>query len=358
MKTVAMMIWGVAAALAATAAHAATFYDKDGVQFEGTLRKVISQAGVCNVLEEKYSEAEYEKLNVNHGQALDLWRVDFAVRNRSGRPIDFLSANSWVLTEYPPCTNWSGPPTPLAEALEVYWSDYFTLLSLPYGMQPEQEKRSAFYLMVFHEQRPTFGEWDIRYEFAAGRASAGEGGGSAQRESGPSAPAGQLPPDIMADRYLRKAEQAVRDGDIAIALLAMERLEALQREHGLESAPEDHYRYAQAWESAGEPERAMESAVRYLQLRGRDAEHYTEALDLMNRAETGKAGPAAGVSASSRVEPGLPQSPRQARTAPAAPPSAPGPQPRAGQYRGVRRDGVRLDSRGGLPDGLDQFRSV
>ena len=135
----------------------------------------------------------------------------------------------------------------------------------------------------------------------------------------------------MADRYLRKAEQAVRDGDIAIALLAMERLEALQREHGLESAPEDHYRYAQAWEAAGEPERAMESAVRYLQLRGRDAEHYTEALDLMNRAESGKAGPAAGVSAASRVEPGLPQSPRQARTAPAAPPSAPAPQPRAGQ---------------------------
>ena len=258
MKTVALTIWGVAAALAAAAAHAETFYDKDEVQFEGTLRKVVSQAGACNVLEEKYSEAEYEKLKANHGQSLDLWRVDFAVRNRSGRPIDFLIANSWVLTEYPPCTNWSGPPTPLLEPLEVYWSDYFKLLSMPYGMRPEQEKRSAVYLMVFHEQRPAFGEWDIRYEFAAGRASAGEGGGSAQRESGPSAPADQLPPDFMADRHLLRAEQAVREGDSASARAAMERLLTLQREHGLESAPEDHYRHAQAWEAAGESERAME----------------------------------------------------------------------------------------------------
>ena len=30
----------------------------------------------------------------------------------------------------------------------------------------------------------------------------------------------------------------------------------------------------------------MESAVRYLQLQGREAEHYTEALDLMNRADS------------------------------------------------------------------------
>jgi len=70
----------------------------------------------------------------------------------------------------------------------------------------------------------------------------------------------------MADRYLQKAEQAVREGDLAIALLAMERLKAPQREHALESAAEDHYRYAQAGEEAGEPELAMESAVRYLQL--------------------------------------------------------------------------------------------
>ena len=149
--------------------------------------------------------------------------------------------------------------------------------------------------MVFHEHQPRFGEWDIRYEFAAGSGTAGQSGGSTQRGRGPSAPplaaSLQLPPAIQADRYLRQAEQAVRSGDAAGARAAMERLEALEREHGLEPEGEDHYRYAQAWEAAGEPQRAMDSAVRYLQLRGREAEHYTEALDLMNRAESGKEGP-------------------------------------------------------------------
>ena len=131
--------------------------------------------------------------------------------------------------------------------------------------------------------------------------------GPGRRERGPSA-AAQLPPEIQADRYLLQAEQAVRDGDAASARAAMERLDALEREHGLEPAPEDHYRYAQAWEAAGAPQRALAAAVRYLQLRGREAEHYTEALELMNRAESGK--PAA--PAARRVESRAPQPPRQA----------------------------------------------
>ena len=53
----------------------------------------------------------------------------------------------------------------------------------------------------------------------------------------------------------------------------------------MEPEAEDHFRYAQAWAAAGEPQRAVEATVRYLQLRGREAEHYEEALDLMNRAE-------------------------------------------------------------------------
>ena len=93
----------------------------------------------------------------------------------------------------------------------------------------------------------------------------------------------QLPPEIQADRYLLQAEQAVRDQNFGAARAAMESLQALQGEHGLEPPPEDHYRYAQVWEAAGRPKRAMEAAVRYLQLRGREAEHYTEALELMNR---------------------------------------------------------------------------
>ena len=100
--------------------------------------------------------------------------------------------------------------------------------------------------------------------------------------------AGQLPPDIMADKYLLQAEQFIRDEDYAGARAAMEKLLSLQEEHGLEPAPEDHFRYAKAWQSSGAPGRVLESLVRYLQLRGREAEHYTEALELMNRAEADK----------------------------------------------------------------------
>ena len=156
----------------------------------------------------------------------------------------------------------------------------------------EQERRSL-YLVVFGEQQPQFGEWDIDYRFAAEIGDAGERGGTARSRPGPQAPGPsfELPPEIEADRYLRQAEQAVRDGNAENARTAMERLEALQQEHGLEPSPEDHYRYAEAWEAAGERQRAMAAAAHYLRLQGRGAEHYTAALDLMNRAESGLAGP-------------------------------------------------------------------
>ena len=332
MKTVALTIWGVAAALAAAAAHAETFYDKDGVQFEGTLRKVVSQAGVCNVLEEKYSEAEYEKLKANQDQPLDLWRVDFSIRNGSGRGIDYLNASSWVLAEYPPCTNWSGPErAPLEASVWVVWGDHLVPMQMPHGMRAGQEERSAVYLMVFHEHRPTIGEWDIDYTFAR-EASAGRvpAGGASSSRQGASAPADQLPPEIMADRHLLRAEQAVREGDSASARAAMERLLTLQREHGLESAPEDHYRHAQAWEAAGEPERAMESAVRYLRLRGRDAEHYTRSP---GADEPGGVGRAGGRGQSPAGEPSRAEgsaTAEEGETAPAAPPT---PQLPAGESR-------------------------
>ena len=103
------------------------------------------------------------------------------------------------------------------------------------------------------------------------------------------AAAAQLPPEILMDKYLRQAEQLVREKDYPGARAAMEKLVALQQEHALETDPEDHFRYAQVWSSLGVPERAIESLVRYLELRGRDAEHYEEALDLMNQAEAEKA---------------------------------------------------------------------
>ena len=299
--------WSLAAVLlAAVPVSAETFYRRDGVVFEGTLRKVVPQAAVCKVLEQNHTPDEYERLKGNQGQPLDLWQVDYTVRNESGRGIEHLRASSWVRSKYPPCTNWSGEgpgggpllPEP-SLPISIFWTDNYEMLQMPYGMRPGQQVRRSFYLEVFHEHQPRFGEWDIDYRFAAEIGDAGERGGTARSGRGPQAPgpAIELPPEIQADRYLLQAEQAVRDGDAAGVRTAMERLEALGREHGPEPEPEDHFRYAQAWAAAGEAERAMAAVVRYLRLVGREAEHYTEALELLNRAESGKLQPAG-------VEPG------------------------------------------------------
>ena len=300
MMRTSMTAWMVASALTGATAPGETFHGRDGVVFEGTIRQVVSEAAVCNVLEEKYTADEYARLRANEGRSLHLWQVDFSVRNESGRELGYLRASSWVRSESPPCTNWSGrgpgggPVVPEPRLLvPVVWSDYYEVLQKPYGMGRDQAERSALYVLAFDGHRPQFGEWDIDYRFAAA-AGVERGEGPPVQQSRPAAAAGQLPPEIMADRYLLKAEQAVGDQDLEIARLALERLQALQTERGLELAQEDHFRLAKAWEAAGEPERALQAAVRYLQLGGRDAEHYTEALELMNRAELGKAAPPAG----------------------------------------------------------------
>ena len=97
--------------------------------------------------------------------------------------------------------------------------------------------------------------------------------------------AAQLPPEIMADKLLHQAEQLVRAQDYARAQGAMEELLSLQQEHGLEPEPKNHFRHAKVWHSVGDPELAREALVRYLQLQGREARHYDEALKLLNKAE-------------------------------------------------------------------------
>ena len=287
MTAVAMARCGV---LAATGAQAEIICDKDGVLFEGAIRLAVSNAAVCNVLEERLLEEEYEDLKVNQGRPLHLWRINLAVRSGSGRELDY----------------------PRADSLEV--------LSIPNGMGLGQEEGRALFMLAFDGQRPRFREWDIKYSLAREAGATARGVEVRGGSTGHPSAEGQLPPDIQSDVYLHNAYQALRDGDFTNARLAIERLAALQREHGLEPKGEDHYRYAQAWEAAGEPQRAMAAAVRHLRQRGRQAEHYDEALDLINRAEL----------ATAAARAGIPQPPSTAETVPVAPPA---PQLRAGQSR-------------------------
>ena len=290
---------------AAATAQGETLYQRDGITLEGAVQMEQREAGVCHVLEERESAENYERTKANDGQALHVWRVEFAARNDSGKRLENLTAHFSIDSEWPPCTNWS-----VSTGIQYRWGDSLEVLQEPYGMEPGEETSRTLFVLAFDGQQPEFVRSKVDYRFAAG-ATTGPAGPAATRLSSGSEDrtgraASQLPPGIRADLYLRQAEQAARDRDEAGAGRAMERLRALQAEHGLELTPEDHYRYAQTWAAAGEPQRAMAAAVRYLQLRGREAEHYTEALDLINREGSLEAAPASGNAASSRIGPGAP----------------------------------------------------
>lgn len=305
MWTDRLAAWAVAVALAAGIAQGEILFDRDGVILEGTVRMAARDAAVCQVSEQGHLADMRERIRANHGQPLHVWRVDFVARNGSGKPLAQLKAYFSIASERPPCMAWSEPAGSYPK--EVRSTGLWTVLRKPNGMEPGEEVGDAVFLLTFHDQQPAFESWNVEYRFLTGTVPGPTGaissGRSAEGAVSAREAADGLPPEIQADRYLLKAEQAVRDGDWVSARLAMEQLEAIQEEHGLEPTPDDHFRYAQAWEGAGEPERALQSAVRYLQVRGREAEFYTEALELINRAEPTEKIPEAGVSAWSRNRP-------------------------------------------------------
>ena len=95
----------------------------------------------------------------------------------------------------------------------------------------------------------------------------------------------QLPPEILADRYLVQAERLMKEKDHAAALEAMNKIIALQKEHGLKLPGEFHFKYAQVALSAGSLEAAIDSVSKYLVVAGRAGKFYREALELLDQAE-------------------------------------------------------------------------
>ena len=290
-------------------ASAEILYDREGIRLRGSARIVSRNAATCNVLEEKYSPEEYEELKANQGRPLHVWQLDFSAHNNTGRTLDFLQANFDIQAPQAPCTNWSGEGPgrgPAGGFTDLQGNRGFVEpagvsfkgLSRVSAMGAGEVARDRMFMLVFHEYEPVFKRWSVNFNFAA--AGSGESAAAASDRDPPgeaARPRLQLPPDILADKYLRQAEQIEEENDYEGARKAMEELLALQQEHGLEPAPEDHFRYAQIWSAAGASEKAIEAAVRYLQIRGREAEHYDDALDLINRAKgrqsRGESGPAA-----------------------------------------------------------------
>ena len=113
----------------------------------------------------------------------------------------------------------------------------------------------------------------------------------------------QLPPVIMADRYLVQAERELAGGDPGAAVETLNRIVALQAEHGLEIPDQFWFRRAQAAHDAGLHELAIESVVLYLENTGQGGEHYRAALELYDAAELAKAEAVAALAAEMVVIP-------------------------------------------------------
>ena len=98
--------------------------------------------------------------------------------------------------------------------------------------------------------------------------------------------AAQLSPNIIADAYLLKAEQAIRDGDHNRARDAIQNIRNLQEQHELDLPDEFHFRYAKAADVLDMSDQALESVLKYLVASGREGQHYLDALELMNKVQT------------------------------------------------------------------------
>ena len=96
---------------------------------------------------------------------------------------------------------------------------------------------------------------------------------------------GQLPPEILADSYLLRVEQAVREDDPTRARAEIDKIILLQKEHTLDLSEAFFFRYAKAAAAAQRPQQALESVTKYLLAAGREGQHYVQALELMNQVQ-------------------------------------------------------------------------
>ena len=237
-------------ALLGSPASAEILYDREGIQLHGTARIVSRNAATCNVLEEKYSPEEYQKMKANQGQPLHVWQLDISAHNLTGKPLDFLSAtfnieSPWAalhqLERGGPRRRFLGGlrrcrrPAParlvgrrLEGPLHALWH-----------ARSARSSATPCSWRSFTKTGRSFKNWYVHFTFARQR-SQGQQAPAAPSRAAPRQRV-ELPPEILADKYLRQAEQLVQEKDYEGARQALEKLLALQQEHGLEPDPEDHF---------------------------------------------------------------------------------------------------------------------
>ena len=184
----------------ATDARAQLLLEVDGVELHGRARLVMSGAGSCNVLE---TDTSYEEYKANHGAPMDVWRLDFSVRNGSGRWLDHLIAHFGIDSAWPDCTNWSGPDVVQLRALnpEVPLMDTTVAWAGTIGRIQESGRNvvapgqtltdTEFFIVLRGDPDPRFVNWSMDFDFAAAPPPAGAGSPAAApaQQPTPAAPA-------------------------------------------------------------------------------------------------------------------------------------------------------------------------
>ena len=95
----------------------------------------------------------------------------------------------------------------------------------------------------------------------------------------------QLPPEIMSDRYLVKAELLEESKNYVAAFEVMDKVIALHKTHDLKLPDDFHFKYARVALAADSIRIAYDSVNLYLTTAGREGEFYREALLLSLEAE-------------------------------------------------------------------------
>ena len=97
----------------------------------------------------------------------------------------------------------------------------------------------------------------------------------------PKLAARQLPPEVLLDQLLLRAQRLVDEDDLDAAVVAMDEALGLGAEHGLELPPDLRFEHARVSFAVGLLETAKASVTEYLTAAGREGEFYVAALALL-----------------------------------------------------------------------------
>ena len=151
----------VVCASLAVAARGQPLLEVDGIELHGNARLVVAGGGTCNVLE---ADTSYEARKANHGAPMDIWRLDFTVRNGSGRWLDHLIARYRIESAWPECTNWEGPD---AAGQPIEWSGSAGHIqeSGRHVVAPGQALTETKYFIVLRgDPEPRFANWSMDFD--------------------------------------------------------------------------------------------------------------------------------------------------------------------------------------------------